>query len=271
MQVLKVDSSGADVIALQQALKAKGFDPGKIDGSFGLGTEAAVLAFQKSEGLTPDGIAGPQTQAALGLVSTPAPQASGAKTDITDSVTVAEASRMCPGAPLGNIRKHLPPILKALSELKLGDKPMVLMAIATIRAETGRFEPIDEGKSRFNTSPRGRPFDLYDNRRDLGNRGTPDGANFKGRGFVQLTGRFNYEKYDAELALGGRLVEQPKMANDPTIAAQLLARFLKDKEKAIRAALQENDLAHARKLVNGGTHGLREFVDAFSTGNRIMN
>jgi peptidoglycan L-alanyl-D-glutamate endopeptidase CwlK len=269
MQVLKVDSSGDDVIALQQALKAKGFDPGKIDGSFGLGTEAAVLAFQKSEGLTPDGIAGRQTQAALGLVS-PQPT-SGAKTDITDSVTVAEASRMCPGAPLGNIRKHLPPVLNALSDLKLGDKPMVLMAIATIRAETGGFEPIDEGKSRFNTSPRGRPFDLYDNRRDLGNRGAPDGANFKGRGFVQLTGRFNYEKYDKELALGGRLVEQPKLANDPTIAAQLLARFLKDKEKAIRAALQEDDLALARKLVNGGKHGLREFVDAFRTGNGIIN
>jgi len=268
MQVLKVDSSGADVVALQQALKTKGFDPGKIDGSFGLGTEAAVLAFQKSEGLTPDGVAGLQTQAALGLVSTPAPSA---KTDITGSVTEAEVSRMCPGAPLGNIKKYLPPILKALGELNLGDKPMVLMAIATIRAETGRFEPIDEGKSRFNTSPRGRPFDLYDNRRDLGNRGAPDGANFKGRGFVQLTGRFNYEKYDAELTLGGRLVEQPKLANDPTIAAQLLARFLKDKEKAIRAALKEGDLAHARKLVNGGTHGLREFVDAYNTGNRIMN
>ena len=36
---------------------------------------------------------------------------------------------------------------------------MVLMALATIRAETESFEPISEGKSKFNTSPGGRPFD----------------------------------------------------------------------------------------------------------------
>ena len=54
------------------------------------------------------------------------------------------------------------------------------MAIATIRAETAGFEPISEFKSRFNTSPQGHPFDLYDSRKDLGNCGAPDGTNFKG-------------------------------------------------------------------------------------------
>jgi putative chitinase len=272
--VLKVESSGPKVRALQKKLKDNGFDPGLADGVFGLGTEAAVLAFQKSEGLTPDGIAGPHTQAALVASPAPgAPQVAGATgaTDVTDSVTVAEVSRMCPAAPLGNIKANLAPILQALSALSLGDKPMVLMAIATIRAETGGFEPISEGKSRFNTSPEGHPFDLYDNRKDLGNHGAPDGANFKGRGFVQLTGRFNYEKYDGELGLGGRLVANPELANDPTIAAQLLARFLKDKEAPIRAALHEGDLAQARRLVNGGSHGLAEFIDAFNIGNRIID
>jgi hypothetical protein len=190
--------------------------------------------------------------------------------DITGIVTVDTVHRMCPGAPLRNIKVNLPPILKALSALGLGDKPMVLMAIATIRAETAGFEPISEGKSHFNTSPNGHPFDFYDSRKDLGNRGAPDGANFKGRGFVQLTGRFNYEKYDEELGLGGRLIDDPELANDPTIAAELLARFLKDKEKKIRAALDNHDLSYARKLVNGGSHGVKEFSDAFNTGNRII-
>jgi peptidoglycan L-alanyl-D-glutamate endopeptidase CwlK len=153
-------------------------------------------------------------------------------------------------------------------EQNLADKPMVLMALASIRAETESFEPISEGKSRFNTSPDGHPFDLYDNRRDLGNQGPPDGERYRGRGFIQLTGRDNYEKHGQ--AIGRDLVNDPGLANDPQIAAKLLASFLKNKERAIKEALLENDLKQARKLVNGGSHGLDRFADAYAIGNRLI-
>ena len=52
---------------LQQALKARGLDPGVVDGVFGPHTAAAVLGFQLSEGIAPDGEAGPVTFARLGL------------------------------------------------------------------------------------------------------------------------------------------------------------------------------------------------------------
>ena len=147
---------------------------------------------------------------------------------------------------------------------------MILMALGTIRAETASFRPISEGISRFNTSAGGHPFNLYDNRSDLGNQGPPDGATFKGRGFVQLTGRANYTKFSAELGLGDRLVAQPDLANDPQTAAQLLARFLKDKEAAIRRALANNDLKTARRLVNGGSHGLADFTNTFRIGEGLI-
>jgi peptidoglycan L-alanyl-D-glutamate endopeptidase CwlK len=138
---------------------------------------------------------------------------------------------MFPQTTIGNIKTNLPFVLQAMHNAGIGDKPMLLMALGTIRAETASFEPISEGRSRFNTSPNGHPFDLYDNRRDLGNRGEPDGDRYKGRGFVQLTGRAHYTTFSAQLGMGTELVDHPDKANDPTIASQLLALFLKDKEQ----------------------------------------
>ena len=177
---------------------------------------------------------------------------------------------MFPGVPMTNIQTNLPFVLEALKAAALGDKNMILMALATIRAETGNFTPLSEFQSKFNTAPGGAPFGLYDHRTDLGNQGPPDGANFKGRGYIQLTGRSNYQIHGAAIGLGNQLVTNPALANQPDIAAKLLASFLKSKEAKIRAALAQNDLRTARKLVNGGSHGLDQFTQAFNIGKSVI-
>ena len=68
MASLQQGDSGPDVTALQNALTKAGFSPGASDGNFGPGTAQAVIGFQKSKGLSADGVAGPQTQAALGML-----------------------------------------------------------------------------------------------------------------------------------------------------------------------------------------------------------
>jgi putative chitinase len=185
-------------------------------------------------------------------------------------LTAEIAARMLPEAPRKNIDSNLPLVLNALVPPALADKPMILMALATIRAETASFAPISEGQSRFNTSPGGHPFDRYDHRTDLGNTGPPDGERFKGRGFIQLTGRANYAAHGAAIGLGNRLIDDPDLACEPEIAARLLASFLKFHEEKIRAALDNGDLSEARRLVNGGLHGLDEFTEAYHTGLRLV-
>lgn len=262
MATLRKFDTGDAVRELQQRLAARGFPPGAIDGVFGDGTLQAVLGFQRSAGLVPDGIAGPRTLAALALPAEPEPPLP------IGSITVDIVTGMFPATPRRNIQVNLPPVLRALVDADLADKPMVLMALATIRAETEGFLPISEFRSMFNTSPGGRPFDLYDHRADLGNQGPPDGSRFKGRGFVQLTGRSNYHRIGNRLGID--LVAEPERANEPDLAARILAAFLADKRTAIKEALAEGDLRHARRLVNGGSHGLDRFTDAYTRGDALI-
>lgn len=54
-------SSGNDVRALQEILATHRFSVGPIDGYFGTKTRAALIQFQETRGLTPDGVAGGET------------------------------------------------------------------------------------------------------------------------------------------------------------------------------------------------------------------
>ncbi len=206
----------------------------------------------------------PQNPAAAPSLTPPAPAS------LIPAITPGMVCRMFPNTPAHHIDQNLPVVLSALLQAQLADKPMILMALATIRAETESFLPVSEGRSSFNTSPGGRPFDKYDSRTDLGNQGPPDGERFKGRGFVQLTGRANYRIHGRAIGMGDRLVENPDLANRPDIAAQLLASFLKSREDKIKGALARGDLPAARRLVNGGSHGIDRFTDAYRVGATVI-
>ena len=65
---LRQGSTGPDVVRLQTLLKQHGFYmDGAVDGIFGPKTHQAVLAFQRSAGISVDGIVGVQTWTALGV------------------------------------------------------------------------------------------------------------------------------------------------------------------------------------------------------------
>lgn len=65
--ILKQGSTGGEVKEVQRRLKKWGYYNGSVDGVFGAGTRAAVIAFQKKNGLTADGVVGKATYKALGM------------------------------------------------------------------------------------------------------------------------------------------------------------------------------------------------------------
>ncbi|WP_204152220.1 peptidoglycan-binding protein [Leptolyngbya sp. CCY15150] len=72
--ILEFGESGPEVLTLQTLLQSLGFYQGGLDGIYGPGTRDAVTAFQRSQALTPDGVAGAQTRARLDQVAaTPPP------------------------------------------------------------------------------------------------------------------------------------------------------------------------------------------------------
>lgn len=70
--VIKQGSQGEIVKTIQQKLKNWGYYKGQVDGIYGSKTRAAVVYFQRKNGLTPDGIVGNKTLAALGISQKPA-------------------------------------------------------------------------------------------------------------------------------------------------------------------------------------------------------
>ena len=64
-RTLKVGSKGDDVAQLQKNLNSLGYNAGKPDSVFGNGTKDAVISFQKTYGLSPDGAAGKNTLSAI--------------------------------------------------------------------------------------------------------------------------------------------------------------------------------------------------------------
>ena len=63
--------------------------------------------------------------------------------------------------------------------------------------------------------------------RSLGNINAGDGFKYRGRGFIQITGKFNYAAASREIYGDDRLVTNPDLANQPTTAAEIVGWFMK--------------------------------------------
>lgn len=138
-------------------------------------------------------------------------------------------------------------VTQALQSQGIFSSLTLIGALATIRVEVGRdFLPIKEIASGT----------AYEGRTDLGNTVKGDGVKYKGRGYIQLTGRSNYTHYGQ--LLGIDLVNNPDSALDELVSAKVLALYFK--EHNINIACEQKNWTFVRQLVNGGSNGLSDFL-----------
>lgn len=141
----------------------------------------------------------------------------------------------------------------------INDMHQMAYVCATARHESNNFRNMYEIGS-YNY------FKQYDGR--LGNIvGTEDFYTYRGRGYVQLTGRANYDSVGK--ALGLDLVNNPDLAADRQIAAKITAYGMKTgKFTGVGLSLFINedtvDYLNARKIINGDVSTIGLTVEAYA-------
>ena len=95
----------------------------------------------------------------------------------------------------------------------------------------------------------------------LGNTKPGDGAKYKGRGYIQLTGKYNYTK--AGEALGLPLAEKPQLVEKPEVAAKVAVWFWK--ERVSNKAINYDNVKDVTKGINPGLKHLDQRGDKFKS------
>jgi LysM repeat protein len=129
-------------------------------------------------------------------------------------------------------------IANALQKEGILTPNVLAYALATAQHEAGM---VPKGEIRANPQKQARLAKLQNN--------YEGGWQFHGRGLIQLTHKSNYAAMDKRLGLGGQLVNNPELANNPDIAARILAAFMKDRGVADYA--ERGDFIRARGPING--------------------
>jgi hypothetical protein len=159
-----------------------------------------------------------------------------------------------PYGPIDSVRANWPLVEDALDNCMIYSPLCAVGVISTIAVETGCFSPIKErGGPAYLTS-------LYEGRKDLGNDQPGDGVLFRGRGFVQITGRADYARYGQ--LIGRDIVSNPDLVLQPAVAAAVLATYFF--ERKIRAFADAQNWEMVRRRVDGGLNGWPRFIDAVS-------
>lgn len=107
----------------------------------------------------------------------------------------------------------------------------------------------------------------YEGRRDLGNTQKGDGVRYKGRGYIQITGRANYEALSKDLRID--CVNHPEMLEQPHWALMSALWFWR--KKALNRYADKDAFTELTKRINGGTNGLQDRLGWLSKANKYIN
>jgi putative chitinase len=268
--LLKLGSKGPDVVKLQTALGIG------ADGNFGPGTEKALKEWQAKTGLPADGIAGPATFQRLGLGPIETPVAEAAATSVPAS-----------DFKLAALKGHIPDSVIAqipdtAKKFNITNPLRLAHFLAQCGHESGGFKAVQENlnysadglkkifpkyfpgnlNESYARNPEKIASRVYGGRMGNGDETTGEGYKFRGRGYIQLTGKQNYTNF-------AKFIGEDTVANPDLVATKYplaSAAFFFDSNKLWSICDKGADdatVTAVTKRVNGGTIGLPDRIKHF--------
>jgi putative chitinase len=151
------------------------------------------------------------------------------------------------------------PINNAMQGANINTPVRQAAFLAQIAHETGEFRWFRElGSDAY--------FQRYQGRADLGNTQPGDGVRFKGRGFIQITGRTNYQR--AGEALGIDLIDNPQLAETPAVGARIAAWYWQTHD--LNREADQGDFVTITRRINGGLNGLADRLAYYGRAKRVL-
>jgi len=269
--LLKVGSKGNEVKQLQEKLGLS------ADGSFGPGTEKAVKAWQTANGLTADGLVGDGTWSKMfGGVSAPVAAAPVSNVVIPPSQFKLE-----------NLKGHVPDAVIAqipdtAAKFNITNSLRLAHFLAQCGHESGGFRAVSENlnysakglvgtfpkyfnattAAQYERKPEMIASKVYGSRMGNGDEASKEGFKFRGRGYIQLTGKSNYTNF-------AKFIGEDTVVNPDLVATKYplaSAAFFFDSNKLWSICDKGADdatVTAVTKRVNGGTIGLPDRIKHF--------
>jgi putative chitinase len=210
----------------------------EIDGMAGSSTIAAIESFQSNVA----GMAAPD-----GLIAADGKILQTLKASIQKGLNDDSFAAIMANGSKNNLSTYLPLFQAKLPDYQINTPLRMAHFLAQVGHESLSLTYTEELAS----------GEAYEGRQDLGNTEQGDGKRFKGRGFIQLTGRNNYQAYSNESGLDlMKSGNETLISTVPANALDVSLWFWKRQNLNTRADL--DDLRGITRRVNGGYNGLED-------------
>jgi len=177
----------------------------------------------------------------------------------------AQLQKIMPALAATKRQLYLPHLNAAMRASGIGATLLRTAAfVAQLAHESGEFRWMEEiwgpTPAQLRYEP---PNDLAQR---LGNTEPGDGKRFKGRGPIQITGRFNYAKYGT--LLGRDLVAEPALAAAPELAFATAGLFWQT--NGLNELADAEDFVKITRRINGGTNGLADREKYYAQAKTVL-